>query len=270
MKRFDKILQEIRDIKIQGATNVAKAGIKAFLLSQTKESAKKILNQRPTEPFLQNAIYSLLKSKNPKKTAQIYLDYNKEANEKITKFGVSLIKNNMNIFTHCHSSTVVNILKLAKKQGKKFTVFNTETEPLMQGKQTARELAKENINVIYLPDLAAEDALKKCQLFLFGADAYLDNAIVNKIGTNMLCEIAYLHKIPRYSCGISLKYTKKIKIEQRPAKEVWDEHYKHIKIFNPAFSVLNSRFVTGVVSEFGILNFKKFIKKSKQKIKELK
>ena len=56
MKRFDKILKDIRDIKIQGATNVAKAGIQAFLLKPTKQSAKQILSTRPTEPALQNIL----------------------------------------------------------------------------------------------------------------------------------------------------------------------------------------------------------------------
>ena len=42
--------------------------------------------------------------------------------------------------------------------------------------------------------------------------AYTDKEIVNKTGTNMLCMIAKMHKIPRYSCGISLKYTKRLVI----------------------------------------------------------
>jgi len=267
MKRFDNILEEIKDVKIQGATNVAKAGIQAFLLSPNKESSKKIIATRPTEPFLQNAIYSMLRSKNPAKTAKKYLEYNERANKKIAIQGNKLIKNNMSIFTHCHSSTVVNILKLAKKKGKKFVVYNTETEPLMQGRQTATELAKAGIKVVYLPDLAAEDALKKCDLFLFGADAYLPRKIVNKLGTNMLCEIAYIHNIPRYSCGISLKYAKKAKIEMRPGKEVWDNRNKRITIFNPAFSVLKYKYLSGVISEFGILHYKHFIKLAKQNLK---
>ena len=269
-KRFNQIARDIKSVKIQGATNVAKAGIKAFLLNPNPEHAKKIINLRPTEPFLQNAIYSLLNSKNPEKTARKYFDYAEKSHKKIAKYGSSLIKNGMNIFTHCHSSTVLDILKYAKKQGKKFTVYNTETEPLMQGRQTAKELAKIGIPVIYAPDLAAEDSLKKCHLFLFGADAYLRNKIVNKTGTNMLCEIAYLHNIPRYSCGISLRYTKKVKIEMRPAKEVWDNRNNKIIIFNPAFSVLKSKYITGVISEFGILPYKKFIKLAKKNVKKFR
>ena len=66
-KRFNKILNDIKSVKIQGAENVCRAGIKAFLINPTKEGAKQILAQRETEPLLQNAISFLLGSKNQKK-----------------------------------------------------------------------------------------------------------------------------------------------------------------------------------------------------------
>ena len=267
LKRFEQILEQIKDIEIQGATNIAEAGIRAFLINPNAESAKKILSTRPTEPFLQNSIHLLLKSKNPKKTSKKILDYIKKSNKKIARHGSMIIKNDMNIFTHCHSSTVMDILKLAKKKHKQFVVYNTEVQPLLQGRKTATELAKLGIKVIHLPDTAAEDALKKCDLFLFGADAYLKNKIVNKAGTNMLCEIAKLHNIPCYSAGISLKYTKKIKMEMRSGKELWDERNKNIIVINPAFSSLNAKHLTGIISEFGITNYKKFIKLSMQNLK---
>lgn len=266
-KRFNKILADIKSIKIQGASSIAKKGIDAFLLNPSAESSKKILKTRPTEPFLQNAIKFLLKSKSPEKSAEKFLKYLRDSDKKISFYGSKLIKDGASIFTHCHSSTVVSILKLAKKQGKKFIVYNTETRPLFQGRQTAKELAKAGIKVIYMPDMAAEDSLKKCNLFLFGADAFLKNKIVNKVGTNMLCEIAKSHNIPRYSCGVSLKYASNIKLEVRSGKEVWDEREKNIIVLNPAFSALDKKYVSGVVSEFGILKYNKFINKA---IKNLK
>ncbi len=266
--KFDKILKEIKSIEIQGASNIARAGIEAFLLNPDKQSARKIINTRPTEPLLQNAIYFLLKSKNPKITGKRFLKYIHNCQKKIAINGARLIKNNMNIFTHCHSTNVVNILIYAKKiKKKKFVVYNTETQPLLQGRKTARELAKAGIKVIHLPDLAAEEALRKCDLFLFGADAYLKRKVINKTGTNTLVRIAKEFKIPCYSCGESLKFTKKIKLEIRNGKEVWDEREKNIQVFNPAFSELKSKYVTGIVSEFGVLHYKKFVKLAKNNLK---
>lgn len=268
--RFNKILADIKSIKIQGAENVAKAGIKTFLLEPNKKSAKQILVVRPTEPLLQNAVKLLLRSSNPEQTAKKFLTNLKEFHETIAKKGARLIKNNMNIYTHCHSSTVIDILKYAKKKQKKnFTVYTTEVEPLLQGRQTAKDLAKSKIKVIVAPDLAAESSLKNCDLFLFGADAFTKSHVANKIGTNTLVKLAKFHNVPRYSCGVSLKFTKKIKIENRSSREVWDEREQKIEVINPAFDKTKLKELSGIVSEFGILTPKQFVKMAKQKLKSL-
>jgi len=269
-KRFDKILSNIKSVKIQGAENIAKAGIKAFLLEPNKASAKKILKTRPTEPLMQNAIKLLLKSKQPEKTAKKFLSNLKTSHEKIVKQGSRLIKNDMNIFSHCHSSTVIDILKYAKRKRKKhFVVYTTEVEPLLQGRQTAKDLAKAGIKVIVFPDLAAESAIIKCDLFLFGVDAYTKRGVANKIGTSMLCKSAKDFHIPRYPCGVSLKFTNKLKIEKRNPREVWGTNNKNIEVINPAFDFTRKKFLSGIISEFGILSPKQFVKKAKQKLKQL-
>ncbi len=268
--RFDKILKDIKSIKIQGAENVAKAGIEAFLLEPNKKSAKEIIAVRSTEPLLQNAIKILLKAKFPKRTAKKFLTNLKKSHEATAKKGARLIKNNMNIYTHCHSSTVIDILKYAKKKQKKdFVVYTTEVEPLLQGRQAARDLAKSKIKVIVAPDLAAEHSLKKCDILLFGADAFTKSKVANKIGTNTLVKLAKLHSIPRYSCGVSLKFTKKIKIEKRPSKEVWDEREEKIEVINPAFDKTKLKDLSGVISEFGVLPSRAFVEKAGEKVKLL-
>jgi ribose 1,5-bisphosphate isomerase len=267
---FNKILSNIKSIKIQGAENVAKAGIEAFLLSPTNSSARKILKTRPTEPLLQNAIEVLLESQNPKSSAKKILSNLKKSHETIIKKGATLIKNDMNIYTHCHSSTVIDILKYAHKtQKKRFVVYTTEVEPLLQGHMTAKDLAKAKIKVIIAPDLAAEHSLKKCDLFLFGADAFTKNIVANKIGTSTLTRLAKLHRVPRYACGVSLKFTKKVKIENRTSSEVWKIFNKNIKVLNPTFDKTPLKNLTGIISEFGILKQKEFAKKAKEKLKLL-
>ncbi|MFA5061459.1 MAG: hypothetical protein WC494_04055 [Candidatus Pacearchaeota archaeon] len=266
---FDKILRDIKSVKIQGAENVAKAGIKAFLLKPTAKSAKKIASVRPTEPLLQNSLKILLNSKNMKLTANKILREIEKSHERISKKGATLIKNGMNIYTHCHSSSVVDIIKYAKKKQKKnFVVYTTEVEPLLQGRMTAKELASMGINVIIFPDLSAGMALKKCDLFLFGADAYTKKYVVNKIGTSTLVKISEHYKVPRYSCGVSMKFTKKVKIEKRGGKEVWDERDKNISVENYAFDKTRLVWLTGIISEFGILKPKDFVRKARENLKE--
>ena len=269
MSRFSKIIADIKSVKTQGAENVARAGIKAFLLFPNKKSAKKILSIRPTEPLLQNAIKLLLKSGRPALTAKKFLSNLKKSHETTAKKGATLIKNDMNVYTHCHSSTVMDILKYAKKKQKKnFVVYTTEVEPLLQGRKTADDLAKSKIKVIIAPDMAAELSLKKCDIFLFGADAFTKSVVANKIGTSTLVKLAKIHKIPRYACGVSTKFTKKVKIEKRSPKEVWNIHRNNIKVINPAFDKTKLKELSGIISEFGILSPKKFIKKVRDKLKK--
>ncbi len=267
-KKFDKILKDIKDVKIQGAEAIAKAGLEAYLLEPNRNSIKKIIATRPTEPMMQNFLKIASSSKNPKASAKKILDYQKKSKDKIAELGSKLIKDDMNVFSHCHSSTVIEILKYAKQKRKKnFVVYTVEVEPLLQGRKTAEDLAKVGIKVVVFPDLAAEAALRRCNIFFFGADAFTKKKLANKIGTSMLCELARAHQIPRYSCGNSLKYTNKVKLEKRKSKEVWDERNKNITVVNPAFDSTSYRDVTGIISELGILHPKNFVKKAKANLK---
>lgn len=264
-KKYDDILRKIKTIKIQGAENIAKAGIEAYLLNLTDKSYKKILSLRATEPLLQNSLKKIRDAKNKKTEANKILKQIKESHKLIANNGAKIIKNNMKIYTHCHSSSVIDILKQAKKNGINFTVYTTEVEPLLQGRMTAKDLSKAKIPTIIGPDLAAEQLLKKCDLLLFGADAITKTGIYNKIGTKTLCEIAKDYKIPRYSCTTSFKLTNSIKIENRKGKEVWDERDKNITPIYPAFDKTPLKLLTGIISEVGINSPKDFFKKISKK-----
>ncbi len=266
-EKFKKIISDIKAIKIQGANNIAKEGVSAFLLYPDKKHAKQIISTRPTEPLLQNFIKILLKSKNVKKTAKILLNYMKKAQDSINREGLNLIKDGMKIYTHCHSSSVIELLKYAHKKKKKFTVYTTEVAPLYQGRMTAKDLSNENIVVYITPDLSAENFLKKCDLFLFGADAYTKKNIFNKIGTSILVKISSLYNVPCYSVGFSLKYTKNVKLEKRSGKEVWDERNPNINVEYYAFDKIKGRSVSGIICESGILDYNVFRKVAKKNLK---
>ena len=83
-KKFNKIISDIKSVKIQGAENVCKAGVKAYLLSPNKTSANKILKTRPTEPLLQNALKFLEKSKDKEAEAKKFLKDLSDSHKKIT------------------------------------------------------------------------------------------------------------------------------------------------------------------------------------------
>lgn len=259
MNKFDKIIRDIKEVKIQGATNVAKAGLKAYQLDNSKKAREKIIKARPTEPLLFNSLKFLDEGMSYEK---ILNDYEK-SQEKINKLVLKLMKGVKIVYTHCHSSTVERALIYAKKKGERFQVYNTETRPLFQGRKTARELRKAGIKVTMFIDSGMKQAVDKADVAFIGADAILKKGVVNKIGSNMLGELMSDSKTPLYVLANSWKFfPKKIKIEERDFEEVWKKAPKKLKIKNPAFELVEPKYIRGIVSELGVLKFREFVKKA--------
>lgn len=265
VKKFNKIVNDIKSIKIQGATNVAKASLRAYFILPGKKSKKMLLESRPTEPMMQNVLE--MAEKYSRDEILKHFDF---AQGKINKVVFKLIKNKDIIFTHCYSTNVSKALIHAHKKGKKFEIYVTETRPLFQGRKTARELRKSGIKVTMFVDSAMgsvlskgkESGLKKVSSVFIGADALLKNGIINKIGSELVAHLAKEEKIPVYIIADSWKFTnEKVPIEQRTLNEVWDRAPKNIKIKNPAFEFVPKKYIRAIVSELGVMKYDEFLKK---------
>lgn len=256
--RVSKIISDIKAVRIQGASNIAKAALHAYSLLPYLSTKIKLINSRPTEPMLVNTIKNFEKY-GEKKT----LGHFSYAQDKINNFVFKLIKDNSIIFTHCHSTNVINALIYARKKGRKFEVYNTETRPLFQGRKTSLQLSKSRIKVTQIIDSAARQAILKSDLVFFGADAITNSGIINKIGSGMFAEIAFDNNIPVYIVADSWKYSsKKVSIEQRDFREIWKTS-KKIKIKNPAFEFIPGKYIFRIISELGVLSLNKFLRKIK-------
>lgn len=270
-KRFNKIVNDIKNIKIQGARNIAKSALYACSLYSKDsclvhpEAIKKLINARPTEPMLINTLHNFKKI-GYKKT----LSHFDSAQNSINPLVFKIIKSNDVIFTHCHSTNVINALIYSKKKGKKFEVYNTETRPLFQGRKTAEELRKAGIKITQFVDSAIDIALekkqntKKADIIFLGADAILKDGVINKVGSGMIAELAHIHKIPLYIVADSWKYSGHcVKIEERDFHEIWKKVPKRVKVRNPAFEKIQKKYIKAVISEMGVLSYTSFLKKVK-------
>lgn len=262
MDKFSKICKDIQSIKIQGATNVAIAGLKAYSLKPTKLSKRKILSLRPTEPALLNALNCAESS-----SIENSLNHFSNAQEFINYYIFKLIKNNSTIMTHCHSNTLLKALIHASKSGKKFSVINLETRPLFQGHKTAKQLSHAGIPVSMSVDSAMSIDLKKSDLVLIGADAITSKGVYNKIGSGAIAELARVHKKELYVVSDSWKFSKKpVIIEQRSNLEVWNKKSSKLSIINPAFEFIRKNLISKIISEFGIQKYDSFLKDAKKLI----
>ncbi|MBT4376330.1 hypothetical protein HOD29_03065 [archaeon] len=262
---FNKISKDIKSLKIQGARNIAKKALYAYHLIPTKASLKKLISLRPTEPMLSNVLH---KAENEK--YETILKHFDGAQDKINESLLEVVEDGDVFFTHCHSTNVVNALIYAKKKGKKFEVYNTETRPLFQGRKTARELRKAGIKTTMFVDSAMDVALSKKQKtkratkIFIGADALLNKGVINKVGSGSIAKLARVNRIPLYIIADSWKYSpKRIKIEERDFHEVWEKIPKksQIKIRNPAFELVRKKYIKGIITEFGLMRYGKFLRK---------
>ncbi|MFH1173931.1 MAG: translation initiation factor eIF-2B subunit [archaeon] len=271
-------IKDILHVRIQGAQAVELAAVKALydLAKRNPAGVEKAYAQliatRPTEPGMRNALQYLLQGirEQKREEAYAYILEHWTCSAVIAEHIAQHIKDGMVVYTHCHSGTVVNGLLLAKKQGKRFSVNNTETRPLFQGRKTAAELARAGIPVTHFVDSGMRLAIKDTQLVLLGADAITAKGeVYNKIGSELACLLAKQYAIPAYICTDSWKFDPKTrfgfdeKIEKRHAKEVWSAAPQGVRISNYAFEKIDAKLITGIITEIGVLRpktIKKIVK----------
>ncbi len=261
MESLAQTVNEIKSLKIQGATNIGKTALHFLLtLPETEipQAIEELIAARPTEPLLQNCL-ELVRIKG-KSVIKPLLSRLEDSKEEIIKAGLPLIKNNQTILTHCHSSTVVSILKRAKDKGLDFKVYLTETRPVFQGRITAKELVDAGITATMITDseaafLVSREDQKEIDLVLLGADAITpDGGAINKVGSYGIALSAREAKIPVFITAKLLKFSPRpVVIEEREGEEIWLKKPKSLKIFNPAFDFVPAKLVSGLVTEFGVI-----------------
>ena len=187
----------------------------------------------------------------------------------------SLIKSGSKVLTHCNAGALATVdfgtalapMRVAKRQGKRFFVFVDETRPRLQGANlTSWELMQEGIDHAIIADNAAGHYMKsEVDLVIVGADRIASNGdAANKIGTYEKAVLAKENGIPFYvAAPIStfdprISSEKGIPIEERSQKEVLRIGSQSIgpkgaKALNPAFDVTPARYITGFITESGII-----------------
>lgn len=279
MDKIERIEKDIKSLTIQGATNIALAtleGIKTATnngINNSKELEKigiRLAYARPTEPLAQNAVRFIFAQKDKPvdfylKKIEEYKSLISQTKEKMAQHGISFIQNGGVYLTHCHSSTVVSMFREARKQGKRFSIFATETRPLYQGHKTVKELLEggfEDVTLI-IDDVAPsilEGRLKHIDAVFIGADLLSQNGFVNKVGSLGIVYAAEKVKVPLYCLSMLLKYDPRpyspSLIEQRGGYEIWPQAPKNLSFYAPAFDFIPYKAGVKIICEKGVLEGK--------------
>ncbi len=219
------------------------------------------------------------------KEADAIAEEDLSASRKIGEYGSELIGDGLRILTHCNAGalafidygTALSPIKFAHYQGKEVFVFVDETRPRFQGSRlTAWELEQEGIPYAIIVDNAAGYFMRRgdVDMVVVGADRIAANGdVANKIGTYEKAVIAKENGIPFYVAAprmtfdLSCRNGDEIEIEERGPNEVrgiwgFDDKGTALKILiaekgatvrNPAFDVTPAKYISGFITEAGIM-----------------
>jgi methylthioribose-1-phosphate isomerase len=210
--------------------------------------------------------------------AQRLADEDVEINKRMARHGARLIKPGSTILHHCNTGalatvdwgTALGVLRMAHEQGKNIHVLVDETRPRLQGARlTTWELREYSVPFTLIADNAAGHYMRigQVDMVMVGSDRTAANGdVANKIGTYKLAVVAKENGIPFYpvvptsTVDLSLPTGDDIPIEERDPEEVTGLTLfgrsvapDGIKVGNPAFDVTPHRYVTGIVTENGVV-----------------
>lgn len=271
MDSIDKIYDDIRSLRIQGATNVALSVLDALSLirTQTPDISSDTLREigirlsfaRPTEPLAQNAVRYIFKDDNIAANITHYKAYIEDGKKSIPQHGESILKDGGVYLTLCHSSTTVALFTNGRRHGAIFSLFVAETRPLYQGRTTAKELIAAGFDdvTMVIDDVAVamvEGRKGAIDAIFIGADMLTSTGFANKIGSLALSMAAARRNIPVYVITTLLKYDPRgydpSSIEQRDPSEIWSDAPENLKFYAPAFDYVPYRPHIFIVSEAGV------------------
>ena len=208
-----------------------------------------------------------------------------EASKRMGEIGAELITDGCRVLTHCNAGTLAFIdygtalspVRVAHGQGKKVFVWVDETRPRCQGSRlTAWEMEQEGISYAIIVDNAAGYYMRRGEvdMVIVGADRVAANGdVANKIGTYEKAVVAKANGIPFYVAAPEMTFDLRtptgddIEIEERSPEEVttmWgladDGEYTRVLIpgegsiaRNPAFDVTPAEYITGFITEKGLI-----------------
>jgi len=280
-KNIDDVAFAIKDMVVRGAPAIGAAAVYGMVLGKddVDKTAEKLRKTRPTAYDLFYAIEYMIKKikdgEDALDAANEYIEDIIDRCRRIGENGEKLIKDGMKILTHCNAGALATVdygtalapFRIAHRNGKKFFVYVDETRPRCQGLLTDWELEQEGIPHTVIVDNAAGHFMKngEINMVITGADRIAKNGdFANKIGTYEKAVLAKENDIPFYVAAPISTFDNKIKtgkeiiIEERGREELSIINKckvmpDYTKIRNPAFDVTPAKYVTGYITEDGII-----------------
>jgi methylthioribose-1-phosphate isomerase len=250
---------------------------------------QRLLKTRPTAADLKHALDRVraraASAKEAVAEAEAIADEYVERAKRIAQVGLSLVPSGSRVLTHCNAGWLALVdwgsapapIYLAHRKGRKVFVWVDETRPRNQGANlTSWEFLQEGVPHKIIADNAGGFYMRRGEvdLCIVGADRIAANGdIANKIGTYQKAVLAHENGIPFYvaapssTIDLNCRSGDAIPIEERDEDEVhyiWGRTARKklervrvspltAKAGNPAFDVTPAKYITGIITERGIV-----------------
>ncbi|WP_332899544.1 translation initiation factor eIF-2B [Haladaptatus sp. CMSO5] len=169
------------------------------------------------------------------------------------------LEDGMTILTHDYSSTVLEAVEQAAKDGNHLTVYVTEARPRYLGRKTARVLSGiDRVETHLMVDSAAGHFLPECDAVFFGMDCIVGDLFYNRVGTFPISATAAQVDVPVIVVGSRAKIIEDgfvFENEIRSGSEVMLEPAEGFKLENPAYDATPIRLIESVITDHGTQQF---------------
>ncbi|MFZ5924235.1 MAG: s-methyl-5-thioribose-1-phosphate isomerase [Bacillota bacterium] len=287
---YEDVARAIEDMVVQGAGHIAiTAGYGVALAAMSATSGDRceaariaIERMRRTRPT-GSRLFSMLDELSdvidsaaeaggdPSAAIVTYVERYIDANERSARlcgcYAADLLEDGDRVLTHCFAGpALLFMLEKARRDGKKISVFASETRPYLQGARlTSFAIAQMGIGVTLITDNMPAYCMSAglVQKVVTATDRIsLDGYVANKIGTYQYAIAASYHRIPFYILGYGgpdpkTKSNADIKIEMRDPSEVTS--FMGVSIvapgvtgFYPAFDITPPELITAIITDRGV------------------
>lgn len=165
------------------------------------------------------------------------------------------------------SEVISKILLLAAERQKKFRVIIVDSRPLLEGRKQLERLRKAGIQCTYILLNALTYVLQDVSKVLMGASALMsDGSIFGRVGTASVAIAATTYNIPVLICSETYKISNRVQMESITYNELGSPKAlathslkdrngtsEHLKILNLMYDLTPATFVSGIVTELGIV-----------------
>ena len=279
-ENYEEVIVAIKDMIVRGAPAIGVAAAFGMALAYLNDddldkAADEIKAARPTAINLFWAVDRVLNSDNPLEEALKMYQEDIDTNMVIGKYGSEIIDDGDTVLTHCNAGalacvdygTALGVFRAVRDAGKNINVICDETRPRGQGASlSVWEMQQEKIPVKLIPDVASGFLMSqgKIDKVVIGADRIAKGGVVNKIGSFMVAMAAKQHDVPFYVAAPLSTFDFEASIfdtiiEERDGDEV--RYYggaricpEGTEVINPAFDITPSEFITGIITENGIID----------------